>query len=394
MGIANAAGISNGVIRGLQQALCIVSGGSCSATRLEACKVRSRETGGKLGVKFTLVKLGHSTSLLREELSDGTVDLTLIDETDGGVTAAQGASGGVRVGGSRIGGGAISQAELLARLGRRRVWHRPDAASADRLAARIREHVVAGAVTYVAPVVGPGVRRLAHALGYHGDQLPTPAEEALSAGVEGAVEAGLGPVKESFKSSLGGTIDHRTGQRTFTFSIQGEAAASLASGTGVSGGASAAAEVTYDRHGEPVELKVITTGSARLGMGLPTGALKRSEKHTGRVEVTARLSLERAGARAAYDTLLDALGSGSPARLPAAAVGLAEQLRSAARFDVAAYATSEAGYGADGELAAGPRLGGSLELTRTSSELQDAWTRPAGGAWEQRTECLQPSGDV
>lgn len=398
VGGGGAGGLSNGVLRGMERALCVVTGGSCSTTRLEACTVRSRETGGRLGVQITLVRLGRGLSLLREEHSDGTVDLTLVDAGEVAPTAAIGAEGGIRLGGDRVGGGAISEAELLVRLGRRRVWHQPDAASADRLARRIREHVAVEVATHLGPAgLGQGVKGVAHVLGYHGDRLPPPDVDALSAGVEGAVEAGFGvggKVKAGFRASLGGTLDRHTGERSFVFALEGEASATLLAGNGVSGSGSATIQAKYDRSGEPIELSVTVAGTAtaRLGAELPAAARRVGRSSGDRIEVTARLPLQAPAARAAFDGLLAALAPAGGRALPAATLALAEQFRASARIDVTRYASRATAYGADGEVALGGRLGGSLEVTQSSSELRDAWTRPAGGVWERRTDCLRPTG--
>jgi hypothetical protein len=386
--------ILNGVVRGLERALCRVTGGDCLATELAACTVRSRETGGKLGVKLTFVKLGGSLSLLREELSDGTVDVTLIDGSGAGPTVGLGASGGVRLGDDRLGGGAIAGAELLVRLGRRRVWHRPDAASADRLVKDIRQHVAANVGERVVPIVGRPVRDLVHAVGFDGDTLPDPDVSGISAGLEGVVEAGLGgvaTVKQGLNASLGGTRDRTSGRRTLVLSLEKEVAAMLgnaAGGMGLSASAGPTITLTYDRRGDPIELAVVVAGTRRgnLELNLPPLDVKHSKGE--RVEVTSRLDLEREANRAVYERLLDALAPSGAGALPGAVAALADRVKTASRRDVVRYATAATSAGAEAEVAVGARLGGAAELSRTTSELRDAWTRPAGGAWEQRTECL------
>lgn len=392
-GVAGGGVVLNGVVRGMERALCRVAGGDCLATELAACTVRSRETGGRLGLKLTLVKLGGSLSLLREELSDGSVDVTLIDGVHAAPTAALGASGGVRLGGDRKGGGAITQAELLVRLGRRRVWHRPDAASADRLVEDIREHVAANLAEAAVPGVGTVVRGAAHAFGYDGDALPAPDVTGLDAGAEGVAQAELAATARGsagLRTSLGGTRERATGRRTLVFSLEGEAGGALSKAVGgvaLAGSRGATVSVVFDRAGEPLELAVgvAGTGIGDLRLGLPRG--QAGDGTGGRAEVTARLDLARPANRAAYDGLVAALGPGGRG-LREAVVVLGRQLGTSARRDVVRMATTARSYGADGELALGARVGGSVEVTRTTAALRDAWTRPAGGVWEQRTDCL------
>ncbi|MDQ3671516.1 MAG: hypothetical protein M3364_03630, partial [Actinomycetota bacterium] len=379
----------------MERALCRVTGGDCLATELAACTVRSAETGGKLGVKLTFIKLGGSLSLLREQLSDGTVDITLIDGADVAPTAALGASGGIRLGGDRLGGGAITKAELLVRLGRRRVWHRRDGASADRLVRDIREHVAANVGERLLPVVGSGARRLAHAVGLDGDRLPTPDVSGVSAGLEGVVEAqiagGTG-VEAALRGSLGGTRDRRTGRRTLVLSLAGDGTGMLAAatgGAGLSGSGGATLTLTYDRRGEPIELAVAVAGVGRGNLGIDLRRHEGRDGDGGRVEIAARLDLAREANRATYDRLLAALSPAGGRDLPGALAALAHQLETAARRDVVRYDSAATIYGAEAEAAVGARVGGEVEISRTTSQLRDAWTRPAGGAWEQRTDCLR-----
>jgi len=387
--------IVNGVVRGVERALCRVTGDDCLATELAACTVRSRETGGRLGVKLTFIKLGGSLSVLREELSDGTVDVTLIDGADAAPTAALGASGGVRIGGERQGGGAIAQVELLARLGRRRVWHRRDAASADRLVKEIRKHVAATVGANMVPLVGKHVRDAVHAVGIDGDKLPVPDVSGVSAGLEGVIGAELGALAAAevgLKASLGGTRDRKSGRRTLVLALEGDVAATLTKAAGAGGvGRSRGPTITltYDRRGRPIELAVAVADTERrdLGIDLPGGTAAKVGA-AGRVEITSRLDLRREPNRAVYERFLDALAPAGARALPGAVTALAHQVETASRRDVVRYATGATSYGADAEAALGARLGGGVEVTRSTSELRDAWTRPAGGAWEQRTECL------
>lgn len=398
--LAGGAAWGNGILRGWEQALCRVTGRDCPTVELTACTVRARETGGRLGLKLTFVKLGGSLSLLREELSDGTVDITLVDGGDAAPTAALGAAGGMRLGGRRVGVAAITQAELLVRLGRRRVWHRPDAASADLLTRDIVEHLAAGAAERALPLVGTGVRRLAHAVGYDGDRLPPPDVSGLSAGAKGVVEAELGDIAQAsagLEASLGGIRDRLTGRRTLVFSVEGQAGGALSKavgGAGISGARGVTLTVTFDREGSPLELAVAVAGTGRgdLQLGLPGHTA--SDGKADRVEVTSRLDLGRGDNRAIYDRLVGALVPGRTHRLSGAIGALHDRLETSARRDVTRYATGSTSYGADGELAVGVRVGGSAELTRTTAALREAWTRPAGGTWEPRTDCVPEASDA
>lgn len=390
---AGGAGVLNGVVRGVERAICRVTGDDCLAAELEACTVRSGETAGRLGLKLAFVELGGGLALLREELSDGTVDVTLVEGYDGATSAGIGASAGVRVGGERIGGGAMAQAQLLVRLGRRTVWHRPDDATADRLVRDLREELALGAVERVIPVVGRDVRRLAGLVGLDGGKVPRADVVGFGAGAEGLVQAELPRAVElhaGLAASVGGTRDRRTGRRTLVLALDAASGLTLAravGGGGVARGVAPTVVLTFDRDGTPLELAVAlaATGQAPVA-GLPPGAA--AGKPGDRVEVTARLDLRRPGNRTAYDALLTGLTPRGVRGLAGAVAVLGRQLETAARRDVVRHGVDAATYGADAQAALAARLGGSVEVSRTTSTLRDAWTRPAGGTWQRRTDCL------
>jgi hypothetical protein len=56
--------------------------------------------------------------------------------------------------------------------------------------------------------------------------------------------------------------------------------------------------------------------------------------------------------------------------------------------DVATYGRREQRYGGEAEAGLGAGAGVGLEVVRSRSELLDAWTRPPGGSWEPRRDCL------
>ncbi|MCW3012612.1 MAG: hypothetical protein JWO90_3016, partial [Solirubrobacterales bacterium] len=158
-------------------------------------------------------------------------------------------------------------------------------------------------------------------------------------------------------------------------------------GGGVARGVAPTVVLTFDRDGTPLELAVAlaATGQAPVA-GLPPGAA--AGKPGDRVEVTARLDLRRPGNRTAYDALLTGLTPRGVRGLAGAVAVLGRQLETAARRDVVRHGVDAATYGADAQAALAARLGGSVEVSRTTSTLRDAWTRPAGGTWQRRTDCL------
>jgi hypothetical protein len=88
---------------------------------------------------------------------------------------------------------------------------------------------------------------------------------------------------------------------------------------------------------------------------------------------------------------LSQLGPFAPAspRLAQAAGDLARRVAQHARIDVRAYATTSSSKGVGGDVALGVKGGAEVELDHSSARLLAAYTRPSGGAWEQRVDCLR-----
>lgn len=391
------AGLFNAILEGWERALCTVTGQGCQLDAHAPCTVSSGETGGKVDVTYVIVKGGTSFSVLRERRSDGTISVTLAEGVDGGVTTGVGAGASVSLGGRRIAGGRKATADLLLRLGRRQVWNDLDEPAADDLISRITKKVAADALQDSAPVPGSGrlLRGAAHLAGYEGDKLPRADVEALSAKVQAQASVKLGAGKATsagLKASLGGTRD-RDGNTTAAFAITGSAARELSGGllsAGVSGEGEAVLSVVYDKAWRPTSLKVAMYGTvgAKDGFG---GSAKSSEKRRLRAEITASLDLTASGAnREAYDRMMHALGGAQAPRIAAAAGGLASRLADGGLVEVRRFDAVDKAYGAFAEAALGGKLGGGVEVTRSTSRLNDAWTRPAGGAWVRRDDCLDP----
>ncbi len=388
--------IFNGVLGGIQRALCLVTGGSCAERELEACTVRKGETVGELGVKLTFVTLGKGLTLGREEKSDGSVEIRLIAGSSAGLAAALGASGGVQVGGKGAGTKLMAEAEVLARLGRSRSWTLPNAAAADRLTRTIVKRVAAdGAADALASLAPPVrvLRGIAHAAGFDGDEIPTADVDGVEVGIEGAAAAGLGDAAAAnlgLGRSIGGTRDRATGQVTFVLVLDGEAGAQLtlaAGGAEFSGAGESTVELKLDRRGEPLELTVSWAASGGGGYGLAARA-QTAKARNRRTEARTKLDLGEPANRAVFDRFAHGLTPRGVLELPGAIVALGERLRTAGESELARYEVAESTHGAEGEAALGAGVGLSAELTRSTSTLQDAWSRPAGGVWQQRLDCL------
>lgn len=393
--VAAAPAIVNGVGRAFQRALCGLAHSGCATVDRRPCTVRTSTAGGAVTAKLAFVRIGAQAGLLRAERSDGSVSLTLLEHLDGGLTAGVGAGGRLRLGGVEVGEGATAELAAVARLGGGRTWALPDARSAHALQRHLVEALAGGAASHV-PVVGAALGFAQKVIGVgSGRHLPRPSARVLDAraGIEAAADL-PGGHGISAALALGGglTIDAVTGARSVLVRVESDAGAKLAAGlVGLAGGGSASLALTYDRRGRPVELAASAGGHgagsiAVRGIGAP--ALNGAAADGSSFTTSAVLDLRDAPARAAVSRLLRALRPDRAGDLSSAAGALAALLHSSGRVDVQRYGTREAGLGAAAQAGLGAEVGVDAQITRASTRLLDAWTRPAGGVWERRIDCL------
>jgi len=75
-------GVVNAVSAQVRHALCVVSaGGPCREPSPSPCTVASTRDARHFAVNLVLVRIDHDRYVLREELSDGTVRLTVARST-------------------------------------------------------------------------------------------------------------------------------------------------------------------------------------------------------------------------------------------------------------------------------------------------------------------------
>jgi hypothetical protein len=389
--------IANGVGEAFQRALCRVTGDGCPAVARPVCTVRTAGTDIDAGVKVTFVRLGRTTGLLRTERSDGTVDVTLLDKVSGGLVASVGASGRLQLGGQDIGTGGLAEASAVAQLGGGRVWRMPDAAAADRLQRRLVQ-VIVGRAGSSLPLVGPVLAVAQRVLDVgSGADLPRPTSRILSGriGVAAKLEGPLGSeLREAAGVALGGSQDVPGGGGTVYLAVDRSGGAALLSGLAdLEAVGEARVAVTVSRTGRPVSVAVSGNGRVTAGhrqeleRGASGALLHRVAAGGGSAQVSATLDLTDPGRIAAVTRFVYAL-THDPGGLAAAARTLGLALADGGRIDVATYRRREQRYGGSLEAGLGATAGVGLELTRTGSALQNAWTRPAGGAWERRADCL------
>ncbi len=395
---AGAPGVTNAVIAQFRRALCIVTGSTCPAEGTRPCVVAASREHRHLAANVSVFRLDDDHVLLRERLSDGTYRLTIVEHTGAGVQLAIGAHGRVRTGSGTVRVGGQARLAILGVFGDGRVFHARDRREADRTVRALMRREL--------PVALDRPYRVVRGL-LGGDDGPRPDEEFFDGGLKALGDAGVGrwgvsaDAKGLAEAALGVRRDRRTGEVTVYLRAErgGEALASAA--LGAAAGAlkgDAVLGLVYDRHRRPVALSLFASGALRGGVGLPpvlAGLLGREADAagggigTGRIptagrrwELDARLDLADPAVAAAWDAYRRAPAS------PAAIRALGEQLRSRARLDARTYRTSVTGRGLAGGAAVGVGLGAEIERTLEQSQLTAAASRPPGGVWEQRTDCV------
>ena len=402
IGAAHAAGLTNAVVREFKRGLCIVTGHGCQTLDLKACAVRTRDVGVTLTAKVAIVSVGRKATLAVLRKSDGTVDVIELDERKLGVTGGIGAQGHLDLGGSSVGGGVSASAEAAAALAVKRLWHVEDMDAANDLVHQLAKDLAVDTGTRAIPVVGPllggVVKKGANALGLGGG-VRRPDLEGVEGGLKGTAELKLprGKLGVDVSAAISGTRDRTTGIKTVAFALDHSLAASLelaAAGGKLAGGATGVMQVSWDRDNRLSTLRVLLIGdaSSTLSADLETArgrTGKPNDARGQRLQVAATLDLTVPANRAALDRVLAGMDPRGLGRdLPAAVVALGGRLAADGLVDVARYGTSKWGIGGGAEAALGLKVGGELSVSDERTHLLDAWSRPPGGLWERRLDCV------
>jgi len=363
-----AAGIVNAVTGQIRHALCVVGGGPCPQWRSKPCVVASRRDLHHFSVSLLIVRLDHDRWVLREAMSDGTVRLTVARSGAAGLEGAFGARARVSVNGRRVGAADEARVSALLSLARGTVYVARDEREASAYMRAIRD-----------------------------GRPPGPAREVFyDGGLRALGEAGLGSawVDGAAGATLGARRDRRTGEVTVGLgaggSVWGGLTAALLGPAAATDG-SATVGLTLDRRRRPIELS-ISAGGTMGGGALPLAVAKalREAKARG---ATADMAGRRWELGARLD-LRDPLVRETWARVRAnpanrAAIGaLARTIRDRAHLDVRTYRTDASADGAAVAIAGGVRVGGEYDHAIDRARLLAASSRPPGGLWERRLDCV------
>ncbi len=384
-GIASAAspGLLNGVTTAWQRALCAVAGERCEVLDREPCPVLRTVESETRRVSVALVELGHDRKLSIERRSDGSYVVTLLEGRQAGATVGVGAD---------IKGIVELSADASSLLGRHagRSYAADDRAAATALVERLR-----GADL-------PSTEALLAADDFGKLRALDPAAREYVFGGNGVVDSGIGArllkvaeaaADAAYTREAGLRIDPRREEITRYVQIDSRASVFVdaldgvgterkrrgnsrreegaAEGTGLlSAGADAVRSATlalrHDRAGTLIGATLTASG----------GSGERLD------EMQVRFDLGDAEQLAAVRALTTGEGIGALRR-----AGEVARLRGAA-VDERSYAVRNHQDELGAELALGLKLGAEQRSGVHTAELTEQYSRPVGGVWAQRLDCV------
>lgn len=394
----------NATVVGFQRALCIVTGRECRALDEQACAVRSNSESSAFTASIGFVRLEDGRLLLQERLSDGRIRITVTDKSGIGGEVGIGAEAGIDFKGLNLDASATANASLLGLYGRGKVYVVRDAGEAQRLVRQIDDGNARDAdVTFHegglrgdASAEAGATAKLGVKVGGKGkDQEKEPVGDDEGRGAEEAKEVKTEPiaevsaeVKASLARAIGHRKDHRTGETTWYLQADHAVAASAGASVIAAGKAGAEASayangvlsVTTDRSGRVVALGALSTYGAKAGYEVSHGPSGSVGGRRHELEVTADPD---------DPTILAALRNFGDHPGPSAVKALTQALYDRGRIDKRAYEVASDADSASGSIALGAKIGGAYEQSSEQARLAEASTRPPGGVWEQRFDCLK-----
>lgn len=367
-----APGIVNAVTGQVRHALCLVGGGRCPEWRSKPCAVATTREQRHFAVTVILVRYDNDRVVLREDMSDGSVRLTVSTTHGLGVEVGFGASARAKVKGRDV--SASDEARIAAQLalGSGKVYTARDKRQADAFMKAIED----------------------------GDAPSKPSEDFHEGGPRVTVNGSVGgPEANASMRGIASMVigyrnDRASGERTLTLNPGRSGAGAIGIGLGGPSGSqdvSATFGLTLDRNHRPIALSVAATGALAGGASLPLPMLRSLRASAGgfsgslmgrRWEANARLDLRDPVVAAAWKQFRDDPTSG-------AAIGaLGAAIRDRAALDVRTYGTAGTSGGVSAGVSEGVVLRGEYEHTDDRSRLIAASSRPAGGLWEPRLDCV------
>lgn len=390
-------GLGDGVAYAIRRGLCEVGGGACPRHRpqrpdLPPCPHNRYARSQDFDVDLLLVRLGGGLGVQEEQSSDGRVSVSFTNSGNGGVVGGLGVA--MEVGPLEAGLGVEAALTMKFTAGRR--WDFPSRRAADRFVARY------GSDQGLAHHVLHDLQRLCPICS--DPPTPPPADVTyveggprLSATAGAEALFGAGGTAE-LSSALGYSRDRRSGERTIYLRLDAAATGELLAPIGISmdGSATGLAQLTLDRHGDPVAISLQgAIASSTQSKGLPEvsprpGPLLLGPQlpvlhGSGKLrEVQADLDLHDPPLRTAAGRALRAALAGRPLT---GASSLSAVIASHARIDVRDFASTDEHGGTGATLALGLEAGADYTHSRHGMRLAGAWTRLPGLGLLPRADC-------
>lgn len=369
------AGVVNAVHSGVRRAICVAGGDRCAAFHEERpCVVHRNERRQAKALSVVFLRVGARVGVVREQWSDGRTVVTVHDDIDTGAVFGLGAE--IPLGGGQaVELSASTQGTLRGGWGRSWELERPE--DADRLMRQLlygRE----------SPDALQGLRRGIDELVSRGD-LPAPDVEGVHLGRERAgrvavrAPVGIGLDAEYLERIDGEALrDRHTGRLTFALGLDPQILGRLTGPMNLELGGRLAGDarvaVTTDHAGRPLELRLVGTLKTAEGALREQGEL--------------RVDLTRPQVADALREMVRAARGLSPGRAVEAAATLGRWAIAEGALERRTYRVQARDSKGGGSLALGAKLGYETTTSSEGWQLERAATRPPGGIWEQRVDCV------
>lgn len=368
------AGIVNAVHSGIRRAICVAGGDRCAAFHDERpCVVRRDDRRQSKALSVVFLRVGARVGVVREERSDGRTTVTVHDDIDAGATLGIGAE-------LALGGGRSVELSASAAGGVRGGWGRSWTLDRPEDADRLLRQLLDGRGS---PGALRGIERGIDGL-IARNVLPLPDVEGVRLGRErsgrAALQApGIDLDAELFEQLEGEVLrDRRSGQLTVALTLAPDVLARLAGPMSLELDGQLAGDVrvavTLDRDRRPLELRLL-------------GALRTAEGAR-REQAELRVDLTRPQVGHALWGLLGAVRHGAPGRAVQEAAALGRWAAREGAIERRTYRVAERQSTRGGGLALVAKLGYETKDAASEWRLERASTKPPGGIWEQRVDCV------
>lgn len=392
--ILSAPGLGETIARNVE---CLIStvtgGGGCSGEDsaanpgepARACVTSSTEGRVTINGRVLVIDAETGDAYIREEKSDGTVEVTFIEEGSLGASVRAGGKAKGTVGDVSAGGGAEASAgaAIEGYVGETRVFDDP--AEADQY---IQDRITDEAIETLPPGVEQGAGLVRSGIDWiTGHETPTGEEGSQEGGVGGKIEAkaegAAGPVTASVEAAVEAGAKVKVmpdGSMEVTVDVAADASGNISVVKGQAG-SSGSVTIKLDPDGRPVEVQMSQTVSGELGASLDIPGMEGVDLPVGggagrEQAVTVSVDLTDPGLAAAGEDLIDQLGgaiqNGGLGGVLDAADNLVQQAGQASTVTVEAYEIDDFEVGAEASGNVGVGVGAGVNVSKANKELISA----------------------